>query len=217
MPDWEILSRILRKLRRRVFLSWCIEDDDIDVEDLPGLARAIHGHPMISGFGSGSRVRFADLNVSPWWAALATLPYLERIHFGPLDPETEDELVLLNLEPLEELLRAPALRFVRFIDFCFTDALCHAIATALQEGSSIVDITFDYHCEFPDGGRAIITNALKRNASVTDVKFLDDCDEPLSSTLAASSSQTQRCRTLLYTTPHGTVVDGFPQYSSPWE
>jgi hypothetical protein len=57
-------------------------------------------------------------------------------------------------------------------------------ATALEEGSSISNITFDDECTFPYGGGAIIASALKRNASVTDVDFLGYCDEPLCNTLA---------------------------------
>jgi hypothetical protein len=102
----------------------------------------------------------------------------------------EHHYELAHLEPfakvaLTELLRVPSLRFFLFYGFTFTNALCHATASALEEGSSIVDIKFDNHCVFPCGGRAIIANALKQNASVTNVKFLDDCDEPLCSTLAA--------------------------------
>jgi hypothetical protein len=183
MPDWEILTRILPYLRRKVELSSCREESDTDVEDIQGLARVIHGHPMISGFSSEILLTFA--NLGPWCSALATLPSLERITLGLQEPETEDEIVLVNVEPLRELLRTSALRFVRFEGFYFTDALCHATANALEEGSSIIDITFDGDCGFPDGGGAIIANALKRNASVIDVEFLGGCDEPFCNTLAA--------------------------------
>jgi hypothetical protein len=44
-PDWEILTRILRYLRRKVAL--CSSTDET-VEEIQGLARVIHGHPMIS-------------------------------------------------------------------------------------------------------------------------------------------------------------------------
>jgi hypothetical protein len=147
------------------------------------LARTIHGHPLISAFSSEMEFSFA--NVGPWCSVLATLPSLERITLGLQEPETEDQRDLVNLEPLTELLRAPALRFVRFDTFYFTNVLCHAVANALDVGSSTIGITFDDDCSFPDGGRAIIANALKRNASVTSIKFVDDCDEPLCHTLAA--------------------------------
>jgi hypothetical protein len=59
-----------------------------------------------------------------------------------------------------------------------------AIANALERGTLITAIAFDFYCSFCDGGRAIIANALKTNATVTSVHFLDDCDEPLCDTLA---------------------------------
>jgi hypothetical protein len=182
IPDWEILNRILPYLRHKVslFLTGVFETEGIEIQRL---ARVIHGHPMISGFRSEMPLTLT--NLGPWCSALATLPSLERVSLGLQEPETEDELVLVNLEPLQELLRAPALRFVNFEDFYFTDALCHATANALEDGSSIIDITFDGDCEFPDGGGAIIANALKRNTSVTDIKFLGGCDEPFCNTLTA--------------------------------
>jgi hypothetical protein len=91
---------------------------------------------------------------------------------------------LLNLEPFKELLRSPTLRFVSFNDFYFTNELCHATANALERGTLITDIAFDFDCSFCDGGRAIIANALKTNATVISVQFLGDCEEPLCDTLA---------------------------------
>jgi hypothetical protein len=182
-PDWEILTRILPYLRRKVELFFIKNGFEAELEEIQGLARVIHGHSMISEFRSQMDFTFA--NFIPWCSTLATLPHLERVALGLWEPETEDELVLVNLEPLTELLRAPALRFVEFKHFYFTDALCRATATALEEGSSIIDMTFQYDCTFPDGGGAIIANALKRNTSVTDVKFLSGCDEPFCNTLAA--------------------------------
>jgi hypothetical protein len=95
---------------------------------------------------------------------------------GRREPETEDQRLLLNLEPFNELLRSPALRVVKFYGFYFTNELCHATATALEEGSSITDITFDDQCTFPEGGKALIAKALKTNTTVTNVKFRGDCE-----------------------------------------
>jgi hypothetical protein len=184
MPDWETLTRILPYLRRKVALIVHTDLFETEGEEMIGLARAIHGHPMISGFISQMDFNFA--NFIPWCSTLATLPHLERISFGLQEPETEDQLELVNLQPLTELLRTPALRLVRFFDFYFTDALCRATANALEERSSVIDIIFDNECTFPDGGRAIIANALKRNTSVTAVKFLGDCDESLCNALAVA-------------------------------
>jgi hypothetical protein len=178
LPDWETLSRILPYLRRKVELLSSIENYDVDADEIQGFARVIHGHPMISAFSSKMDLTLATLG--PWCSLLATFPSLESVELCL----TEDQLELVNVEPFRELLRAPALRFVTFSGFHFTNALCHATATALEEGSSINDIQFGIECTFPDGGRAIVANALKRNTSVTNVEFLDVCDEPLCNTLA---------------------------------
>jgi hypothetical protein len=177
-PDWETLTRVLPYLRRKVGLTSSSDFYDAEAEEVQGFAIAIHGHPMISDFTSDM-----DFTLGPWCSALVTLPSLERVTLGLQEPETEDELGLVNLEPLTELLRAPALRIVDFDAFSFTNVICHAVANALEEGSSITDIAFDSACSFPDGGRAIIANALKTNTSVTDVEFLGDFDEPFCNTL----------------------------------
>jgi hypothetical protein len=181
-PDWETLNRILPYIQQKIALRLYGGDNDEEVEKIQGLARAIHGHPMISEFSSEMEFTFA--NLGPWCSALTALPSLERVTFSLREPETEDQRVLLNLEPFKELLRTPALRCVRFARFHFTSELCHATAIALEEGSSIVDISFDEQCTIPDGGGAIIANALKTNATVTDVGFFFDCDEPLCDILA---------------------------------
>jgi hypothetical protein len=183
IPVWEIIARILPYVQRKIALLFYERGYDADAEDIRGLARAIHGHSMISKVVFLEGFTFA--NMGPWCSALATLPSLEGILFGLQEPETEDQRVLLNLEPFKELLRSPALRYVRFARFHFTNELCYAIANALEEGSSITDITFDNQCTFPDGGKALIANALKTNVTVTDVKFRGDCDEPFCDTLAA--------------------------------
>jgi hypothetical protein len=182
-PDCEILTRILHCLRRKVELCSSVEEYNTEVEVIQALATAIHSHPMISEFSSETAFPFA--NLGPWCSALAPLPSLERLKLGLVEPETEDQRVMVNFEPLTELLRKPALRFVRFSDFYFTNALCHATAKALEEGSSVTDISFDYECSFPDGGRAVVVNALKANATVNDVGFFGAFDEPFFNTLAA--------------------------------
>jgi hypothetical protein len=175
MPDWEIVTRSLRRLRHKISLRSYTDDHDAEVDDIRGFARAIHGHPMISEFSSSTGFTFGT--IGSWCSALTTLPSLERFIFGLQEPETEDQRGLLNLEPFKELLRTPALRVVKFYDFYFTNELCHATGDALEDGSSIIDITFDNLCTFPAGGRAIISDALKTNALVTDVEFIGGCDE----------------------------------------
>ena len=138
---------------------------------------------MISEFISQYPFAYADVGL--WCSTLATLPSLQRVLFGFQEPETEEQRDLVKIEALKELLRAPALRTVEFYSSHFTDALCHATANALEEGSSVNDITFDLRCLFPDGGKAIIANALKTNRSVTCIRFFGKCDDPLCNTLAA--------------------------------
>jgi hypothetical protein len=149
MPDWEIITRILRYLRRKI--SLCSEEYDAEVEDIQGFAEAIHGHPLISEFIF--RLGFTYANMGPWCTALATLPSLESVVFSLQERATDDQRGLVaSLESLKVLLRTPALRFVRFEDFNFTSELCHATANVLEKGSSISDITFEYDCSFPDRG-----------------------------------------------------------------
>ena len=183
VPDWETLTRILPFLRQKVMLQPNTAGYNAEVEDIRGLARAIHGHPMISDMSSHIPFTFANLGL--WCSALATLPSLERVALNLQEPETEEQRVLLNLEPLKELLRTPALRFVSFSRFYFTNELCHATANALEDGSSVTDVIFDHQCTFPDGGSTIIVNALRTNTTVTDVEFYGDCDEPFCDALAA--------------------------------
>jgi hypothetical protein len=185
MPDWEPLGRILPYIQHRIELrSYTDDDHDGEIEKIQGLARAIHSHPMISAFSTqGEGFTFASLGA--WCSLLTTLPSLERVYMKLQEPQRGDQRVLLNLEPFKELLRTPALRVVKFDGFYFTNELCHATADALEERSSVTDVTFDNECTFPDGGRALIVKALKTNETVTDVQFLDDCDEPFCDTLAA--------------------------------
>jgi hypothetical protein len=184
-PDWEILTRILQSLPHKVMLCSDEDEDGEDFgEEIQDLARVIHGHPMISECRLEVDLTFT--NLGPVCSALAALPSLKRGTFSLREPETEDQRVLVDPEPLMELLRAPALRFVSFQEFSATNALCHAMADALEVGSSVTDIAFlESENSFPDGGAAIIANALKRNTSVTDVKFLDYFDETFCNTLAA--------------------------------
>jgi hypothetical protein len=134
------------------------------------------------------------------------LPSLERVTLGLEEPETE-----VNPAPLTELLRTPALRLVEFNDFSFTNALCHAVANALVEGSPVTDITIDSDCSFPDGGAAIIANALNTNASVTNVNFRSDFDDLFCNILAAVLLCNSTLRNL---TVYSGTRAGFPRYSS---
>jgi hypothetical protein len=114
-PDWETLTRILRFLRHKVKLCSSPGESGTEVEEIQGLARAIHGHPMISAFCFLVKFKFA--NLGPLCSTLVTLPSLERVTLGLQEPETEDQRVLVNPVSFTNLLRAPALRFVSFYGF----------------------------------------------------------------------------------------------------
>jgi hypothetical protein len=81
-------------LRHEVKLSSSTEDYDAEVEEIQGLASAIHGHPMISKFSSA--MGFTYENVGPWCSILVTLPSLYSVSFGLQEPETDDERDLVN-------------------------------------------------------------------------------------------------------------------------
>jgi hypothetical protein len=81
IPAWGKMTRILTYLRRKLSLFIPAEDYDAEVEDIQGLARVIHGHPMISGFlSTGGGLTFRNLGT--WCSTLVTLPSLERVRFG---------------------------------------------------------------------------------------------------------------------------------------
>jgi hypothetical protein len=79
---------------------------------------------MISEFTS--REAFTSANFGPWCSLVATLPSLERVRFGLVEqPELEDLRVLVDVEPLKELLRMPTLRIVQFS--CFSSPMKFAM------------------------------------------------------------------------------------------
>jgi hypothetical protein len=184
VPDWVMLTRILPYVRHKISLSLSTEYYDAGVEDIQGLARAIHGHPMIAAFRSRGGHNLCKHE--PLVFCLGNTSLSHFFVFGIQEPETDDQRDLVNVEPLKELLRTPALRFVAFSGFDFTNELFHAKVNALGEGSSIIDITFECNCSFPDGGKAIIAKALKTNASVTDFHFFGYCDEPFCDAMTAN-------------------------------
>jgi hypothetical protein len=66
-PDWETFTLILRYLRRKVALCSYTEDYCTRVEEIQGLARVIHGHPMISEVTSlGCTFETSALGALPW-------------------------------------------------------------------------------------------------------------------------------------------------------
>jgi hypothetical protein len=65
IPAWEALTRILPYVQHKISLRLSAEDYDANVEEIQGLARAIHGHPMISEF-STQNGGFTFANLGPW-------------------------------------------------------------------------------------------------------------------------------------------------------
>jgi hypothetical protein len=48
IPDWETLTQIMPYVRQDIALTLSAEENYAEVEEIQGLARALHGHPVIS-------------------------------------------------------------------------------------------------------------------------------------------------------------------------
>jgi hypothetical protein len=70
-------------------------------------------------------------------------------------------------------LLAPSLRVVEFDFFCFTNALCEAMASALSAGSNISSLRLN-SCLFPEGGSSHIAHALKENSALRTFDCFDN-------------------------------------------
>jgi hypothetical protein len=137
IPGWEILARILRHVRQSVTLV--IYDKRLrTIEEVQPFARAIRGHPSITGLHDRGRFPYESLDTL--FSTLTTLPALESVWLGAPKVRQADESTLAYPESLTELLRVPSLRSVRFHRFSFTPALCHATANALMEGMAITKL-----------------------------------------------------------------------------
>jgi hypothetical protein len=183
VPAWEILTRILSRMRQRIALSVIPRDvhqrityshisRDVNastwrVEDSQLFARAIRGHPTITSFDDGDNFTYESLGVL--CSAMATLPALESIG---LQAQLEDGSTFSNPESLTELLRVPTLRSVCFHGFSFTLALSRATANALMKGTAVTEIELT-GCSFSaEECAAIMANGLGRNTSVSYIKVL---------------------------------------------
>jgi hypothetical protein len=186
-PDWEIVARILGHVRNNIELvirgNNTSTVDRWGTEDVRGLSRAIYGNPMIQKFEPGIAFPFESSGVL--CSALATLPALDYVCLSHQEEFTE--LVLVNPEPLTELLRSPSLRFVVFRRFCFTRALSRAVADALREGSAITTLNI-LLCSFSEGeSAAMIAIALKRNETLKHFWFRNTTfDEAFCDAMAVS-------------------------------
>jgi hypothetical protein len=184
IPDWEILARILKYVRRRITLI--INNFSWDVEESRLFARAIHGHPSICRFEGGGRFSYESMDTL--YSAFATLPALESMELSNrgLLARLGDVSTLANTESLTELLRVPTLRSVNFYCFSFTPALFHATSNALMEGTAITNLVFTA-CMFSVGEWAIsLATGLSRNTSVTCIDIVAPCDVTLCNALAAA-------------------------------
>jgi hypothetical protein len=180
-PNWGELARILSHIRQKVEVNF--DDSDLwAVGELQALARAIRGHPTITGFGSCYHFPYDYMD-----AALATLPALESIllstdgrHARAEDESTVDH----HHESLTELLRVPSLRSVCFESVCFTPALCQATANALMDGTAVTELEFDCCLFSEEECVTILANAFTRNTSVSHIKVVKPLDDALCDALA---------------------------------
>jgi hypothetical protein len=182
VPDWEILTCILRRLRRGIRL--CMRNDALPLWDtaaLPAFAGAIHGQAMITGFSTGNGFPFHCLDIL--CSVLLTLPALENVSFEHFDDEGTEEG--RSLESMVKLLQLPTLRDVTFGSVDFTNTLCQAVARALKERSEITDLNV-YSCSFPEGGSAVIASALKTNTTLKCFDVDAEADEDVYEVLAAA-------------------------------
>jgi hypothetical protein len=160
-PDWEILARILPHIDNKITLR--INTRDMEgIQEMRAFARAIQQHPAITHFMAV--VSFE--NTATLCSALTTLPNLESAVLWHPQLGRGEVPNFQFPESMTEFLRAPSLRIVEFLDFCFTSSLCQATAIALRQGSSITSLDL-HQCSFPEGGIEQIASALKENATLT--------------------------------------------------
>jgi hypothetical protein len=187
IPDWEVLARVLSHVRQSITLTVTIDDVHAvawRVADSRSLARAIHGHPTITGFEAGDKFPYEALDAL--YSALATLPTLTSITLSYCGYHTrmEDESASAHHESLTKLLRLSCLRSVCFASFFFTRALCQATSNALMEGTAVTKLQFR-ECEFSTGECAIImASGISGNTSVLSIEVAYPVDEALSCALA---------------------------------
>jgi hypothetical protein len=182
IPDWEILARILRHVRQNVTLV--ISERLRTIEEVQSFARAICGHPTITGFTDSGKFPYKSLETL--FSTLSTLPALESVSFGAPEVRQVDESTLAYPESLTELLRVPTLRFVRFKNFSFTPALFQAMANALMEGTAVTNLEF-IHCSISAVECDLkMANGLSTNTSVSCSKVDSTFDVALIGALAVA-------------------------------
>jgi hypothetical protein len=192
VPDWEILARILRCLRRGIHLRLPGGALLLWEEPLPTITRLIRGNAMITGFSTGGGFPFHCLDIL--CSALLTLPALQDIYFQHRDGLGPEEGQ--SLESMVKLLQSPSLREVKFAQVDFTNSLSHAVAMALQERSEITELNL-MNCSFPQGGGTVIASALATNTTLEHFTFFyAGTDEVFYQVLAAALLSNSTLQTL---------------------
>lgn len=168
-PDWEALACILRHWRREIKLE--VEGDyDCQREDVEHFARAIHGHSCIKSFETSDTFSVNCFDII--FSALSSLPALSIVTLWHRDWEQEENAFIPHAYQMTKFLLAPSLRVVEFDFFCFTDALCRAVASALSAGSNISSLRLN-GCLFPEGGSSAIAHALEKNSTLRTLECFD--------------------------------------------
>jgi hypothetical protein len=198
-PNWEILSCILRRLRRGVHLRMQYNVQLLwNIEALPVFTEVIIGQAKITGFSTGAGFPFDCLDML--CSALLTLPALENVSFEQFDDEGPEEEQ--SLDSMAKLLHSPGLREIEFESVVFTNTLCQAVAKVLEGRSEITDLHF-LDCSFPDGGSAVIASALKTNTTLNSLHFCNGADGAICEVLAAALRSNSTLQDLAFSTQGG--------------
>jgi hypothetical protein len=204
---WEILGRILSRVRQKIKVV-LDSSDDWAVGEVQALGRAIRGHPTITYVETCYNLPYESMD--SFYAALATLPALESVKLTLLR-EIEDVMTLAQHESLTELLRVPSLRSVNFTHFDFTPALCQATANALIEGTAITKLMFS-RCTFSAGEcAAIMASGFRRNTSVSSIQVDTRLDQALCNALASALPSNSSLRHLDLSTDFSPVFSALGQ------
>jgi hypothetical protein len=183
---------------------------------MQALARALsHGQPAITSFDSCFDFPYNSLD--ELYSTLATLPTLESVWIGTMEPLQESVSALADPESMTELLRAPSLRRVCFHHFHFDSALCQATANASGEGTAITSLEFT-DCSFSAGECAVMmANGLSRNTSLTRIDVSESCDETLHNALATALPSIRLYGIFGFSATRKSVMNNCRQSFSLWE
>jgi hypothetical protein len=166
---------------------------------MPALARAIQEHPAITSFNSCGSFLYETFDTL--CSGLATLPNLKHCTFYYQQRGREDVPTFQRSESVTDLLRAPSLRSMYFLELRIPRHICEAIAIALRHGSSITALTLS-GCSFPEVGSEIIAIAPEENSSATTFAIsLDDGDGSCYNAMASALLTNSTLRRLTFSSP----------------